>query len=103
MKSFSFEVLFGYGPKFSDSATFTLELNEDEISFLKNYIEENGEYCGYGEIEHENYELFNKINNAANNAVVEEINKHSEKEVDFFDVDWTGMSFEFYWPQELTE
>lgn len=103
MKSFSFEVDFGYGTKTSDSAVFSLELNEAEITFLKNYIKVNGQDCGYEGIESENAELFEMINDAANDAVVEEINRNSETEVDFFDIDWTGMSFDFIWPNELIE
>ncbi len=103
MKSFVFYVYFGYGPKFSDSAKFSLELDEDEIAFLKNYIKKNGAECDYGGIEFENGKLFNKINDAANDAVLNEINKHKRKKIDFFDVDWMGMNFEFYWPAELTE
>lgn len=103
MRSFSFEVDFGYGIKPSDSAVFSLELNEEEIAFLKRYIKNNGRECDYGEIEYENFKLFNKLNSAANEAVVNEINKHLKKKIDFFDVDWTGMSFDFIWPKELTE
>ena len=103
MRTFSFEVDFGYGPKVSNSAVFNLELNEQEIAFIKNYLRENGEFCGYGEIELENSALFDKINDAANDAVVAEINRDSEVDVGFDDVDWMGMSFDFIWPDELVE
>ena len=103
MKTFTFEVDFGYGPKVSDSAVFSLELDDQEISYIKNYLQDNGKDCGYAEIEFNNPSLFDKINDAANEAVVEEINKHSGEKVDFLDVDWTGMTFDFIWPSELTD
>lgn len=103
MKTLSFVVDFGYGYKPSDSAVFSLELNEEEIAYLINYLRENGNDCDYSDIEYDNWALFNKLNDAANDAVLEEINRHLEKKIDFFDVDWTGLSFDFIWPEELTE
>ena len=100
MKNYPFEVDFGYGPKASYVAIFNLELNDEEVAYIKNFLEVNGD-CDYGYMESENPSLFNKINDAANDAVLEEINKNSDKKIDFFDVDWTGLSFDFIWPEEL--
>lgn len=103
MNTYTFEVCFGYGPKTTGSADFDLELDEKEIAFLKDFLMKNGIECDYGYIEDDDPSLFNKINDAANDAVVKEINKHRRKKLDFFDIDWTEMSFDFYWPPELTE
>ena len=75
-------------------------MNDEEVAYIKKFLEDNGN-CDYGYMESENPSLFNKINDAANDAVLEEINKHSDKKIDFFDVDWTGLSFDFIWPEEL--
>jgi len=109
MKTFEFEVLFGVGPKVSNSASFILELNDAEIAYLKDFLAREGD-CDYGFIEYDggsiypdfdNKALFEKINDAANDAVMDEINRHRKKKVDYFDIDWSGMSFDFIWPEEL--
>ena len=101
MKTFSFQVLFGNGPKLTRSASFSLDLNEQEIAYIKEYLEINGDECGYEDIEFDNTVLFDKINDAANDAVVKEINRHRIKKIDFFDIDWARMQFDFCWPDEL--
>ena len=112
MKTFVFREDFGVGPKIQMSASFNLELNEEEITYIKDYIKRNGPDCGYAEMEYDtgslfksfdHRALFEKINDAANDAVVEAINHKRKRKLDFFDIPWETMSFDFIWAKELLE
>ena len=100
MKTYTFTVCFGGGPKCSDSASFDLELNDQEIEYIKSYLKKNGD-CGYEHMEWDNPGLFSKLNGHANDAVLDAINEESDEPVEFDDVDWEYMEFDFLWPDEL--
>jgi hypothetical protein len=110
MKSYVFNVVFGVGPKVSKSAQFSLELNDNEIAYIKDYLQRNGFFCGYFDIEFDsqsvfkNFDhraLFDRINDAANDAVVAAINCGRKKKIDYFDIPWESMTFDFIWPEDL--
>ena len=110
MKPFTFNVVFGIGPKVSKTAKFILELSDDEIAYIKDFLNRYGINCGYGEMEFDSQSiykdfdhraLFDRINDASNDAVVAAINSGRKKIIDFFDITWESMSFDFIWPDEL--
>ena len=102
---YTFSESFGSGPKMNHYIEFQIDLTEKEEVYLRDYIEKNGPDCGYDEIEFDNQELFDKINDIANQAVLDRINEDrrefEEDELDFYDVNWGNMSFDFNWPKEL--
>ena len=100
MKTFTFSVSYGCGPKLSHGADFDLELDDQEIEYIKSFLKANGD-CGYEYVEEDNRALFEKINDAANDAVLRSINSGRKNKLDFWDVDWGGMFFGFCWPEEL--
>lgn len=111
MKTFDFEVDFGGGPKFSNVAKFSLELDEEEIAYIKDYLHRNGD-CGYEYIEFDSESiypdfnhgaLFEKINDAANDAVVAAINEGREEKLEFEDIPWENMFFDFIWDERLMD
>lgn len=101
-KKYTFSESFGYGPKNTDYfATFDMVLSDEEVEFLRAFLKENGD-CDYGYLESDNPHLFNRINDAANEAVLTALNKRRWKhKLDFDDVDWCSLSFDFCWPEEL--
>ena len=101
MKSFAFRVDFGIGPKISRTAHFNLVLNDDEIAYIQDYLHLNGDDCGYEYMEFDNRPLFERINDAANQAVLNAINKGRKKKLDFFDIPWETISFDFIWADEF--
>ena len=110
MKSFVFEISYGGGPKFSNATHFTLELDDAEIAYIKDYLKRNGNYCGYGYIETDdesiykdfpNGALFEKINDAVNDAILASINKGRKKKLEFEDIPWESLYCDFSWDKEL--
>lgn len=100
---YTFSESFGYGPKnVRHIASFTLDLSSDEVETLRAFLRENGD-CDYAYLEKDHPDLFERINDAANEAVLLEINRHRRKKLDFGDVDWGNLCFDFYWPQELIQ
>ena len=99
---YTFGVSFGAWPKYSNYASFDLELTDDEAETIRAFLKENGD-CDYAYLEPEHPELFDRINDAANDAVLAEINEGREEKLDFFDVDWASMGHDFYWPDELMD
>lgn len=100
-KKYSFCETFTYGPKGGGrTANFDIEFTEEEADILREFLRKNGD-CDYAYLEPEHSDLFWKINDAANDAVLLEINKRRRKKLDFDDVDWMGLRFDFYWPEEL--
>ena len=97
---YTFAVDFGAWPKYSNYASFDLELTDEEAGFIRAFLKENGD-VDYIELESESPELFDRINDAANEAVLATLNKGRKKKLDFFDVDWSYMGHDFYWPDEL--
>ena len=98
-RSFVFEVSCGYG-----ATSFELELSVEEEAYIKEFLEKNGD-CDYGYMESDNPDLFEKINDVCNEAVFNLINQvrkeDGEKPLNFFDIDWGNMQFEFFYPKEL--
>lgn len=101
-QEYTFCESFGYGPKGTDySATFKLALSEEEVAILRSFLEKNGD-CDYCYLEYDNPKLFDRINDAANEAVLAALNAcRRKKRLEFDDVDWSGLTFDFYWPEEL--
>ena len=98
-RCFVFEVSCGYG-----ATSFELELSEEEETYIKEFLKRNGD-CDYGYMESENPGLFEKINDASNETIVNMINQvrkeDGEEPLDFFDINWGNMRFDFYYPKEL--
>lgn len=111
---YTFTEFYGSGPKVSGSVTFDVELTESEVLYLKTYIKDHGPDCRYELIESDDSELFWKINDAANHAIIDSINQarkqfHDEEsdgeyhDLDIFDIDWGNMYFELIWPEKLVK
>ena len=102
---YTFGESFGSGPKCSKNISFEIELSDEEAAFLRAFLEKNGEGCDYCYLEKENVALFDKINEASSGAVLGRINEDrvamGERPLDFYEVDWTGINYDFYWPDEL--
>ena len=102
---YTFSESFGIGPKYGSFAEFEVELSDQEAEYLRAFLKENGEYCDYAALEYTNRELFNRINDAANDAVLDSINEKraeaGEPPLEFDEVDWSSMVYDFYWPDEL--
>lgn len=103
---YRFSVSYGHGPTPRGSVNFEVDLTGCDVTYLMDYLHKNGTDCDYGEIEFNNRRLFDKLNDAANEAVLEDLNKFrkesGEEDLDFDDVDWVNMSFDFDWPEELS-
>ena len=102
---YTFSLSFGTGPKPGKVVSFQLDLTDSEAAYIKEYLRKNGRDCDYGEMEFDNQCLFDKINDSANTAVLSSINEDRKEEgedaLDFDNVDWDCISFNFYWPVEL--
>lgn len=100
-----FSESFGSGPKFNNHIEFSIDLTDEDVSYIKDYLKKNGPDCGYEEIEYDNPGLFDKINDTASQAVLKRINENrrefDEEELDFYEVDWGNIFFDFYWPEEF--
>lgn len=98
---YTFSESFGYGPKSTDyHASFDMGLSDEDVEILRAFLRENGD-CDYGYLEHDHPSLFDRINDAANEAVLTALNKRRRKKLEFDDVDWANLRFDFYWPEEL--
>ena len=102
---YTFSLSFRTGPKPGKVVSFQLDLTDSEVEYIKEYLRKNGLDCDYGEMEFDNQSLFDKINDSANEAVLLSVNEErisvGENELDFDDVDWAYISFDFYWPVEM--
>ena len=97
---YTFSESFGSWPKYNNHVTFEVDLSEEEANAIRAFLEENGD-CDYGYLEPKYPELFDRINEAANEAVLAALNRRRRKKLDFDDVDWQGIGFDFYWPKDL--
>ena len=103
---YTFGESFGYPPKFHKSISFDIDLTEEEAKTIRDFLKENGD-CDYGYLERVDKALFDKINDAANDAVLDCINEERarlhKKKYDFDDVDWSSIYYDFYWPKDLLD
>ena len=99
---YTFEEDFGTWPKYSNHISFDVDFSDEEANLLRAFLKENGD-CDYAYLETEHPDLFNRINDAANEAVLKELNRHRKKKLDFFDVDWQCIGYDFFWPKGLME
>lgn len=101
---YTFGESFGLPPKFNNYVDFDIDLTEEEAGIIRTFLKENGD-CDYVYLESINGALFEKINDAANEAILKRLNedrvRQHKKKLDFFDIDWSYISYDFYWPQEL--
>ena len=101
---YTFSESFGFGPKYGSTAEFELELSEQEAGLIRAFLGENGDR-DYAGLEFMNQDLFDRINEAANEAVLAAINRTraeaGEPPLGFDEVDWQNMGYDFYWPKEL--
>ena len=103
---YTFNEYFGFPPKFSNTISFDIDLAEEEANTIREFLKDNGD-CDYGYLESIDRGLFDKINDAANEAVLKSINeervRQHKKKFDFDDVDWSSIYYDFYWPSELLD
>jgi len=99
---YTFSEYFGSGWKSSHYVEFDIDLSDEEVATVVSFLKENGD-CDYGELEFINGALFDKINDAANEAVLSALNedREADEKLEFDDVDWCSMSYDFCWPDEL--
>ena len=101
----NFSPSFGTDPKPGKVVSFQLDLTDSRAAYIKGYLCKNGRDYDYGEMEFDNQPLFDKINDSANEALLLSVNEErisvGENELDFDDVDWAYISFDFYWPVEM--
>jgi hypothetical protein len=79
---------------------FDIELDSDEDQRLRDFLARNGK-CDYSYVEWEHGDLFEIINSAANEAVLADINSRRETPLEFDEVDWTWIRYDFYWDDRL--
>lgn len=92
---YEFGISYGNPPHFSTHLEFGIDLSDEQVSFLK----ENGE-CDYSYLEEDHSELFELINDATSNAILEEYNSWQDTPIDFSEMDWSSI-YVFYWDKRL--
>lgn len=100
---YTFGISYGNAPRFGTFIEFDIDLTEEQVSFLKDWLGKNGQ-CDYGYLESDNAELFEIINDACNDAILREYNRLLAEEgkdpVSFDEMDWPSIT-EFEWDQRL--
>ena len=106
MKTLTFRIRFRFDTTEYYETSFDLELSDEEISFVKTYLKENGD-MPFWAFEYENEALFNRMLEAhvaailsyVNNNVIEPDEEPFTEEM----VSWEYIMPEFYWSDELLE
>lgn len=98
---YEFGIAYGNPPHFNTHVEFEVDLSDDQVSFLKEWLKENGE-CDYAYLESDNSELFELINDATSNAILEEYNSWQDTPIDFSEMDWPSI-YVFYWDKKLVD
>lgn len=100
---YTFGISYGNAPHFGTFIEFDIDLTEEQVSFLKDWLGKNGQ-CDYGYLESDNAELFEIINDACNDAILREYNRllaeEGQNPVSFDEMDWPSIT-EFEWDQRL--
>lgn len=81
---------------------FDIDLTEEQADEIRSFLKENGD-CDYAYLEFTHPELFDMINEAATNAALDAINdmRDEGEKLEFDEVDWGSINYDFYWPSEL--
>lgn len=105
MQTFTFDIRFRFDSAQFYETSFQLSLNEEEITFVKSFIKENGENMPFWAFEFENEALFNRMLEAQVAAILSYVNREivAPGDVPFTEetVSWDYVLVEFYWPEEL--
>ena len=100
---YTFGISYGNAPHFSTYVEFDVDLSEDQVSFLKDWLKENGP-CDYAYLESDSAELFDMINDACNEAILQRHNRMLKEEgedpIGFDEMDWPSIT-DFEWDQRL--
>ena len=81
---------------------FEIDLTDEQADIIRTFLKENGD-CDYSYLESESPGLFEIINEAATEAAFKAINEERDEDdrLDYWDIDWGSISYDFYWPKEL--
>ena len=102
MAIFTLEEYYGFPHKKSYHIAFEIELDEEEELELRDFLKKNGP-CDYSYLEYEHGVLFERINDAANEAIIEDINSRRKRPLKWNEVDWCGIYYDFYWDERLLQ
>lgn len=106
MKTFTFGIRFRFDSAEFYETTFDLALTNEDIAFVKSYLQENGD-MPFWAFEFDNPALFNRMMEAHVAAILSYVNKNViEPGEELFTeetVSWDYVMAEFDWPEELLE
>ena len=106
MTTFTFGIRFHFDSAESYETSFDLALSDEEISFVKSYLKENGD-MPFWAFEFENEALFGRMMKAHVDAILSYVNTYviepGEEPFTEETVSWEYVLAEFYWPEELLQ
>ncbi len=104
MQTYTFGIRFRFDTAEFYETAFDLALSEEEISFVKAYLKENGD-IPFWAFEFDNPELFNRMMEAHIAAILSYVNNNviepGEEPFTEETVSWDYVLAEFDWPVEL--
>ena len=106
MTTFTFGIRFHFDSAESYETSFDLTLSDEEISFVKSYLKENGD-MPFWAFEFENEALFGRMMKAHVDAILSYVNTNvigpDEEPFTEETVSWDYAQAEFDWPEGLFE
>ena len=104
MQNYTFGLRFRFDTAEYYETSFDLALSDEEISFVKAWLKENGD-MPFWAFEFENEALFNRMLEAQVAAILSYVNREivAPGDVPFTEetVSWDYVLVEFYWPEEF--
>jgi hypothetical protein len=104
MQNYTFGIRFRFDSAEFYETSFNLALSDEEISFVKAYLKENGD-TPFWAFEFENEALFNRMLEAHVAAILSYVNNNvvepGEEPFTEETVSWDYVLAEFDWPDEL--
>ena len=106
MQSYTFTLRFRFDSSEWHETTFTAQLSDEEVSFVKDYLKKNG-YFPYWAFEFDQPEMFERMMQAHMDAIVAYVNKEiiepGETPFTKETVDWECVPCDFDWPEGFLE
>ena len=86
MATYTLEEYYGLPHDLNHHISFDIELNEEQENRLRAFLREKGS-CDYLYLEDKHRDIFDIINDAANDAIMEDINSRLHKPLCMDDID----------------
>lgn len=102
MATFTFEEYYGSPYQKNNYVSFEIELNESQEQELRAFLKDNGP-CDYCYLERCHSELFNLINDTANESVAKDICSRLQQSLEDCNIDWSGIYYDFFWDKRLLD